>query len=113
MAEFFSEKAIKRTARVHHCTGCNGKIEAGSPASYFATKSEGEFYSGHYHPDCRAAEIAWNELSDTWGDDYSPLNSLPGSDNANGPDGDIAWLHDNYPDVAARLLPTPFSRGEG
>lgn len=113
MAEFFREKTIKRTAREHYCAGCNRKIEAGSPASYFACKDEGEFYSGHYHLDCREAEIAWNDLNDTWWDDYSPLYSLPESDNARGPDGDIAWICEKYPDVAARLNIATLPQTEG
>jgi len=100
MDEFTRESSIKATKKPHRCLCCHQRIEAGSPANYFAQKYDGEFHSGHMHPDCRNAEVAWNGLMDTWGDDWSPLYTIKESDDAK---EYCAWLAEKFPDVAARM----------
>lgn len=97
MAEFFTHRNIKATRKDHGCTGCTKLIDAGSPAWYFSTKCDGIFWDGHYHSDCRAAELALNELQDNRGDDFVGLPSI-----GDEPE-DVDWLKDEYPEVAARM----------
>lgn len=100
MVEFTRETTIKATRKDHRCHCCHTKIEAGSPASYFAQKHDGDFHSGHMHVDCRDAEVEWNKLGDTWGEDWNPLDTIKESDEA---EVDCAWLAEKFPAVAARL----------
>ena len=100
MAEFTRETTIKATKKPHRCLCCHQHIEAGSPANYFAQKYDGDFHSGHMHPDYRNAEVAWNHLRDTWGDDWNPLDTIKESDDA---ELDCAWLAEKFPAVAVRL----------
>lgn len=100
MTEFTREQSITATRKAHRCLCCHSQIEAGSPANYFAQKYDGDFHSGHMHPDCRDAEVQWNHLQDAWGDDWNPLDTIKESDNA---ELDCAWLAKNFPAVAARL----------
>lgn len=46
---------IKCTRKEHPCTWCNERIPKGSAAQSFATVWEGDFNSGHFHPECAAA----------------------------------------------------------
>lgn len=100
MHEFTRETTIKATRKPHACLCCHTLIEAGSPAKYFAQKYDGDFHSGHMHPDCRSAEVAWNDLMDTWGEDWNPLDTIKDSDDA---EDNCAWLAEKFPAVAARL----------
>lgn len=52
---FSSHRWIKKTAKTHYCWWCGKRIEAGSAAAYFAGMYEGDFNSGHSHPECKAA----------------------------------------------------------
>lgn len=100
MREFTRETTIKATRKPHACWCCHTLIEAGSPAKHFAQKYDGDFHSGHMHPDCRSAEVAWNDLMDTWGEDWNPLDTIKDSDDA---EYNCAWLAEKFPAVAARL----------
>lgn len=107
MSEFTREKRIKATRRDHPCIGCAKPIPAGSEASYFAQKYDGEFMAAYYHTDCREAEIALNDLCDTWGEDWTCLCTIRDMDE---PEGCCAWLREKFPVVADRVLgkePTP------
>lgn len=60
--------------------------------------SDGEFFTASYHVECRAAEIALNELrefSAFWGDEWTTLESIESEDHE--------WLVAEHPVVAARL----------
>ena len=100
MHEFTRETTIKATRKPHACCCCHTLIEAGSPAKYFAQKYDGDFHSGHMHPDCCSAEVAWNDLMDTLGEDWNPLDTIKDSDDA---EDNCAWLAEKFPAVAARL----------
>ena len=104
MTEFIREQRIKATRKPHRCEGCGKMIEAGQPAVAYAQKSEGELYSGHFHTDCRDAEVAWNHEADTWGEDWSPLCSIRECDDA---DDWLAWLAEKFPAVHSRIEDTP------
>lgn len=94
---YCSHRDIKSTRKEHCCDGCGQMIPIGSPAYYWAGDCEGEFYSCYYHSECRAAEIAWNDLQDLWGDEYTALCVI--REEAE----DCAWLVKNYPIVANRM----------
>lgn len=98
MAEFFTARNIKATRKQHYCCACNKVIAVGEAAFYFSMKEDGEFWRGHYHIDCRAAEIALNDLHGCrGGDDWIGLSQID--------DEDRDWLRAEYPPVAARMLP--------
>lgn len=61
--EFSSSKTVKATRKPHFCEGCEQPIDVRSPAKYYAGKFEGEFYDCYFHPDCREAQDAWNDLA--------------------------------------------------
>lgn len=46
---------IKKTKKKHRCIWCGGLIEAGQPAHVSAWIWEGDFQTGHYHPECWSA----------------------------------------------------------
>lgn len=102
MSEFFSERTIKATRKPHHCFACNGVIPIGMSARYYAMKDDGIFFDAHYHIECRAAEIAWNDKNDTWGDEFTGLCLIKESDDA---DSELAWLAEHHPITASRLAP--------
>ncbi|MCW2264111.1 hypothetical protein M2305_000058 [Gluconobacter cerinus] len=70
MGSFCSEKII--TARKpHQCSACLKPINAGGKYLRAAGGSDGTFWSGAYHPDCREWEIEVNNqahgpFSDEW-----------------------------------------------
>lgn len=97
MSAFFTHRDIKATRKDHRCTGCTKLIPAGANAWYFSTKYDGIFWDGHYHQECRAAELALNELHDNRGDDFIGIQSI-----GDEPE-DVDWLKDEYPVVAARM----------
>lgn len=102
MSEFYTESTINCTRKPHFCMGCQKSIDAGLQAKYFATKNDGIFFAGHYHVDCQKAEIEWNNLMDARGDEYQWLWEIRESDDR---EDNIAWLREEWPDVAARLIP--------
>lgn len=102
MAEFFTARDIKATRKNQTCESCGQVIAVGSPAIYSAAKEDGEFFAWHAHPECRAAEIAWNEKADQWGEDFCWLSQIREADDR---DDWFAWLREHHPVAAARVLP--------
>lgn len=101
MTEFFSERSIMATRKQYHCEACETHIEPGSPARYYAGKFEGDFYSAHYHVECREAEIDWNRQRDTWGEDFESLNNIWEDDEVS---DQIEWLRNNHPIAFCRIM---------
>lgn len=97
MSEFFTHRTIKATRKPHNCMGCNQPVAVGSPAFYFSMKSDGTFWDGHYHSECRDAECELNEIKDCWGDDWIALFQI-----AEEPD-DVVWLKETYPAIAVAM----------
>jgi hypothetical protein len=97
MSAYYSHRTIKATRKPHQCEGCGKIIEAGAPAFYWAGDCDGDFYSAHYHLDCREAEVVWNSIRDTWGDEYDSLCAIHEEPE------DVAWLVEEFPAVAARM----------
>lgn len=96
---FYREQPIKVTRKAHACYGCDRRIEAGEPALYIAATDEnnGGIWHGHYHHDCRAAEVALNDVMGFHpGDDWTLLLDVDPEDRP--------WLKDKFPAVAARLF---------
>lgn len=100
MDDFFSERSIKATRKVHHCEGCGRSIEIRLPAQYGSGKQDGEFIAFYWHVECRAAEIAWNSERGSWGDEFDSLYMLKEDDEA---DDWVAWLIEHHPIAASRL----------
>lgn len=96
MSEFFNHCNVKATRKEHRCTACSKSIPIGSSTFYFSQKYDGLFYAGHYHLECRAAEIALNDLHGLSGEEWIALDSID-------EDEDRDWLRDKHPLVAERL----------
>lgn len=106
--EFYSNGAIKATRKPHFCEGCEQPIEIGTSAKYYAGKFEGEFYDCYFHPDCREAQVAWNDLAGFDWDEHCHLWHL--YENRAEPmffcDEHVDFsptLAEKYPDVLRRL----------
>lgn len=96
MSEFINERIIKKTRKPHRCCACESNIPSGSEALYWSGKDGDAFIGVHYHPDCRAAEVAYNKMADTAFDEWYSLNEIE-------PD-DWRWLLEEHPAVADRML---------
>ena len=96
MSEFYREGSVNAIRKAHRCHGCCRLMEVGSPAYTFAMQQDGEFYAGHYHQDCRKAEVALNDLLQSSYGEWALLQEID--------DEDRAWLREEYPDVAARMF---------
>lgn len=57
---FYSEKHIKALRKPRQCQACGRAMPTGEPALYCSGKHDGDFWTGHYHDDCRSAEVALN-----------------------------------------------------
>lgn len=98
MMGYFREHPIAATRKPHRCEACQTTIETGSAANYITVhdgSSDGPFY-GHFHPDCRDAEVRLNDLHD-WrgGDDWMALHEAEADD--------LPWIAEEFPAVFARV----------
>ena len=93
---FANERNVKAVRKEHVCDGCNRKIEIGQPATRWSGVVDGDFSIAIYHPDCRQAEVAMNDLLG-WQhlDDWYPLHEA----DANERDA----LRERFPAAIARL----------
>lgn len=73
---YYTTRDIKSTRKNHICGGCNRLIPEGSAAFYWAGDCDGDFFHTHYHTDCRALEVEWNEILDNRGDEWADLRTL-------------------------------------
>lgn len=96
---FVNERAVKALRKDATCCACSRKIHAGEPAVRWAGVIDGDFASVAYHPDCRAAEIAYNAICDTNADEWLSFRDME--------EDDHVWLAEEHPTVAARLGLTP------
>jgi hypothetical protein len=89
---FNSDRAVKSIRKPRRCCACGTMLNAGDAAINSTGVADGDFYSNDYHTDCRAAEIALNEMHGAdewlglWGFDWE----------------DARWLIAEYPAVAER-----------
>lgn len=108
MSEFFSSRTIKAVRKERHCESCGGKIAVGQPAEYFATKQEGDMFCWHAHPECRAAEVAFNDHISSDVDDFLWLwqaKDVAYHDSDEAMEASLAWLREHHPIAAGRILP--------
>lgn len=93
---FLSERAIKAVRKRHVCDACDKWIEVGEPAVTWCGLNDGQFNSVHYHPDCREAEVALNQLHD-WRDydDWMRLCEAEAEDRP--------WIKEKWPTPYLRL----------
>lgn len=102
---FYRERQVKATRKAHRCYGCDRQIEVGGAALHIAANDDnnGGIWHGHYHHDCRKAEVELNDLYDVRaGDEWMPLRDLDREDKP--------WLEKNHPAVFARMFPAALSR---
>ena len=96
---FFSEKTVKAVRKRRACVACSQWIEISESAVNWTGLVDGEFSSVYYHPECRDAEVALNDLIDyRLGDDWLPLYEAE-RDN-------YPWLHREHPLTYKRLIMT-------
>lgn len=97
---FISEKPIKAVRKLHLCSACDKFIEVGEPAINWCGVTDGDFGSVHYHPECRAAEIAYNrECLDVYdGDGWTRLCEADHEDRP--------WIKANHPIAYLRMCRT-------
>lgn len=92
---FSSETKVNAVRKSRRCDACGKFVEIGQPAIKWAGTTDGDFGTLIYHPDCRAAELALNELHGTWSnEDWIGLWDFDWDD--------ADWLIDQFPEVAAR-----------
>jgi hypothetical protein len=92
----FSNEWTVKAGRVQKtCCACPIKIEIGQPAVHWTGMTDGDFAAVSYHPECRAAEIAFNNLRGTYGDEWDSLDEMEPEDRE--------WLLAKHPIVAARF----------
>lgn len=96
---FIAEKPVRAVRKRHVCEGCDNWIEIGEAAVNWCGVADGQFSSMYYHPECREAEVALNNLID-WrcGDDWSRLCE---ADHEHHP-----WIKAEYPIAYKRMMMT-------
>lgn len=93
---FYRETPVKAVRKPRQCLGCRKIIKVGQPATDCAGQHEGDFWSGSFHPDCRDAEVALNELHriHLYGE-WNALSEIEWDD--------WPWLIEKFPTVAERM----------
>jgi hypothetical protein len=94
---FYSERTIKALRKPRLCGGCLHPMPVGSSALYCSGKHDGEFWTAHYHADCRAAEEYFNFVVRGGYDEWDALHVLEPKE--------VASIRDLFPTVALRLRP--------
>lgn len=92
---FYRETTIKAVRKPRQCLGCLRMIAVGETALNVAGHFDGDFWSGSFHHECRAAEVALNELNRTRWDEWQNLSEIEWDD--------WQWLLDGHPVVASRM----------
>ena len=92
---FYRETTVKAVRKARRCLGCGRMIAVGETALDVAGYWDGDFWSGTFHHECRAAEIALNRL-------YGPLRPDEWMQLGELEWDDWEWLLAEYPVVAAR-----------
>jgi hypothetical protein len=92
---FTREYAVKATRKPGQCCACKTMIAKGEPAIRWAGLVDGDFQAAAYHPECRTAEIAYNQLIGFDAYDWHNLDELERDDQE--------WLLAEHPTVAARM----------
>ena len=70
---FYRETGIRCTRKPHRCNWCNRLIPKGDQAVNWASHWEGDFCSGHFHPECSkaAAEVSRKDGEVEFTGDYA------------------------------------------
>ena len=93
---FYRERLVKAVRKARKCVGCRTEIAVGQPSLDCAGHYDGDFWSGTYHPECRAAEVALNQAHGV--DEWMTLDDLESED--------LRWLLEEHPAVADRMKVT-------
>lgn len=97
---FVDERSVKATRKRHICEACDKWIEPGERAVNWVGLSDGQFGAAYYHPECRVAEVAFNETRGWgYGDDWSRLCEDAEPD-------DHRWLKAEHPLAYRRMKMT-------
>lgn len=96
---FISERNVKAVRKARYCGGCGKMVAVGSAAIVWAGVVDGDFHTNTYHPECRAAELALNDLQGWRGpsDDWTMLHEVETDD--------YVWLAQEHPAAFRRLFP--------
>ena len=93
---FVTEKPVGAVRKRRRCDVCCQTIEIGEPAIRWAGMTDGDFGSFIFHPECRTAEIAYNQMASSACGEWYSLNHDREED-------DNAWILAEHPIVAARM----------
>lgn len=95
MADYYSETPIKAARKQHYCHECGKPIEIGKPYLRCSGSSDGGFWTGKFHAECRAAVDDYNHKNRSNWDDWYSLDEMDAED--------WPWLLEKHPVVAARF----------
>lgn len=99
---FTKSRNIKATRKDATCESCEQLLPVGSAAIYsVGLTDDRDFFAWHAHPECRAAELAWNSWADQWGDEFCWLYMIRGVEDE---EDHFAWLREHHPEAAKRVL---------
>ena len=91
------EETIKAVRKPHLCIACLKLVKVGKQAITWVGLSDGDFNAVYYHPECRKAEIAINDLYDyRFGDEWIQLCDVDSED--------YRFLKSEHPIAYKRLL---------
>lgn len=92
---FYRETSVKAVRKARPCLGCGCMIAVGEAALDVAGHYEGDFWSGSFHHECRAAEVALNDLHEVYPGEWMNLGDIEWDD--------WEWLLADHPVTAARM----------
>lgn len=92
----FGERTVAAARKEHACVACGAAIDKGTSYVRWTGLNDGALDSVAYHPECREAEIAWNQHLGTFADDWQSLMLNRDRD-------DDLWLSEKHPRAAERL----------
>jgi len=101
MGDFSSKTSVKAVRKPHECDQCGTSINVGEPAIYCRGLWDGYFYSTYQHPECEEAGMKYARETGYWGEEFTWFQHVDLDEY------DLkAWLLENAPAVAERLLVT-------
>lgn len=96
MTDFYVERSVMATRKLHKCRECMTYIQVGEPAVVSTGRDDG-FFTYYSHPECSAAGKANAERSGNWGEEYAFCVDLADYSS------DLEWLEKHHPVVLQRL----------
>jgi hypothetical protein len=91
---FYSERTIKALRKPRQCQACGRAMDIGESALYCSGSWDGDFWTGHYHAECRAAEVVLNGQYGS-GQEWYDLSDFDSEDRE--------FIRETHPTAFARL----------